>query len=126
MASRGEPHRTILKEGSAAYRGCGYHRKLNRPPPESSDPSLSAGLTTDEGGHRVRTARAVRIFRVKAIWTSRVNETAVKYGEHVPMATACCNVCRTCVQTNVLGLALAGIVGAAGVVTRLLRRPATP
>ncbi len=71
------------------------------------------------------TVRAARIFHVKTIWTSRVNETAVKYGEHAPTAAACCNVCRTCVQTNILGLTLAGVVGAAGVVTRFLRRPAT-
>jgi hypothetical protein len=48
----------------------------------------------------------------------------VKYGEHAPMATACCNACRTCVQTNVLTLALAGIVGAGAAVARFFRRPA--
>jgi hypothetical protein len=52
-----------------------------------------------------------------------VNEAAIKYGDHAPMAAACCNACRTCVQTNVLGLALAGIVGAATTAARLFRRP---
>jgi hypothetical protein len=27
---------------------------------------------------------------------------AGKYSEHAPMATVCCNVCRTCVTTNAL------------------------
>jgi hypothetical protein len=52
-----------------------------------------------------------------------MNQTAAKYGDHAPMAAVCCNVCRTCVQTNVLGLALAGIVGAAAAVARIFRRP---
>jgi len=45
---------------------------------------------------------------VKQIWTGRVAEAASKYGEHAPMATACCNACRTCVTTNALGLVAAG------------------
>ncbi len=63
---------------------------------------------------------------MKTIWTTRLNQTAAKYGEQVPMVGACCNVCRTCVQTNVLGLASAAIVGGALAVTRFFRRPATP
>jgi hypothetical protein len=55
-----------------------------------------------------------------------MNQTAAKYGEQVPMVGACCNVCRTCVQTNVLGLASAAIVGGALAVARFFRRPATP
>jgi hypothetical protein len=61
---------------------------------------------------------------MRTVWTARVNRTAAKYGDHAPMAAVCCNVCRTCVQTNVLGLAMAGIVGAGAVVMRFLRRPA--
>ena len=53
-------------------------------------------------------------------------QTAVKYGDPRPMATVCCNACRTCVQTNVLGLALAAVAGtgaaAAGVARRVFRR----
>jgi hypothetical protein len=41
------------------------------------------------------------------------------------MAAVCCNACRTCTATNVLGLVLAGItgagVGAASLVRRLAR-----
>jgi hypothetical protein len=51
----------------------------------------------------------------------RVTQVAARYGEHAPMATACCNACRTCVQTNLLGIAL-GAVAAAGVAGRRLVR----
>ena len=61
------------------------------------------------------------------IWTGRVAQAAGKYGEHAPMAAACCNACRACVTTNLAGLALAGL-GTAGVAVatfgkRLLGRP---
>ncbi len=54
---------------------------------------------------------------MKQIATLRVTATA-KYGEHAPMATACCNACRTCVQTNILGVALGGIAAAWAFVRR--------
>jgi hypothetical protein len=31
-----------------------------------------------------------------------------RLAEHAPMTTACCNACRTCVSSNLLGLVLAG------------------
>jgi hypothetical protein len=34
-------------------------------------------------------------------------QAAGKYSEHAPMATVCCNACRTCVTTNVLTLLMA-------------------
>jgi len=55
-----------------------------------------------------------------------MNQAAVKYGDQAPMAGVCCNVCRTCVQTNILGLASAAIVGGALTVLRFVRRPTTP
>ena len=55
---------------------------------------------------------------MKQIATLRVGEVAARYGEHAPMATACCNACRTCVQTNLLGLALGGIAAAWAFVRR--------
>jgi hypothetical protein len=58
---------------------------------------------------------------VKEIWTGRVTEAAVKYGDQVPMVTACCNACRTCVQTNLIGLAFAS-AAAAGVALRRFGR----
>jgi hypothetical protein len=38
------------------------------------------------------------------------------------MATVCCNACRTCVTTNIFGLALAGITGAGYAVAKFARR----
>jgi hypothetical protein len=62
---------------------------------------------------------------VKQIWASKLGQTAVRYGEHAPVTTACCNACRTCVTTNVVTLALAAVGGAgvagARVVKRLIR-----
>jgi hypothetical protein len=41
---------------------------------------------------------------MKQIWTGRAGQVAGKYSEHAPMATVCCNACRTCVTTNALAL----------------------
>jgi hypothetical protein len=42
--------------------------------------------------------------------------------DYTPMATACCNACRTCVQTNVVGLLLVGVGGVAAFVSRFAGR----
>jgi hypothetical protein len=55
---------------------------------------------------------------MKQIATLRVSEVTAKYGEHAPMATVCCNACRTCVQTNLLGIAVGGLAA----VRRIFRR----
>ena len=34
------------------------------------------------------------------------------------MATVCCNACRTCVQTNLLGIALGGVAARVGAFCR--------
>ncbi len=61
---------------------------------------------------------------MKPIATARLVQAAGRYADHAPMATACCNACRTCVQTNLLTLA-AGAGGAAvAAVRRLVRRGA--
>jgi hypothetical protein len=39
--------------------------------------------------------------------TARALPVVNRVAEHAPMATACCNACRTCVSSNVLGLAVA-------------------
>jgi hypothetical protein len=49
---------------------------------------------------------------VKQIWQGRAIQLAARYGEQAPMATACCNACRTCTTTNLL--ALLGALYAAG------------
>ena len=62
---------------------------------------------------------------VKRIATVQISRAAARYGEHAPMATACCNACRTCVQTNLLGVAL-GAAAAAGVALKRLARRSVP
>jgi hypothetical protein len=59
---------------------------------------------------------------VKQIWSGRAVQLAGKYGEHAPTATVCCNACRTCLTTNLIGLATAaaGTVGYG--IVRLARR----
>jgi len=49
---------------------------------------------------------------VKQIATVKVGQLASRYGEHAPAVTACCNACRTCVTSNLLTLATAGVVAA--------------
>jgi hypothetical protein len=59
---------------------------------------------------------------VKEIWSRRIGQAAVRYGEQAPTATACCNACRTCVQTNLLGLALAAAAGGSLAIRRAVQR----
>lgn len=59
---------------------------------------------------------------MKQIATMRVGQLAAKYGENAPLATTCCNACRTCVQTNLLGLATAAVAAAGLSVRRAFRR----
>ena len=56
------------------------------------------------------------------VWKGRVTQAAAKYGEMAPTATACCNACRTCVQTNLLTAALAGFATAGAFIARRLPR----
>lgn len=49
-------------------------------------------------------------------------QVAGKYGENAPMAAVCCNACRTCVTTNILGILTAGIAGAGYTAASLARR----
>ena len=60
---------------------------------------------------------------MKTIWQDRVTEAAARYGEHAPMATTCCNACRTCVQTNIVAAVLAAVVAAGTGIARVVRRP---
>jgi len=43
-------------------------------------------------------------------------------GNLAPAAQACCGVCRTCVTTNVVTLAIAGFAAVGGYVVRLVQR----
>jgi len=56
---------------------------------------------------------------MRTIWKGPMTQAAAKYGELAPAATVCCNACRTCVQTNLLAVALAGF---AGLARKLARR----
>jgi len=60
---------------------------------------------------------------VKEIWTGRVAQAAAKYGENAPTAAVCCNACRTCLTTNLIGVATAGLAAAGYRIARFVRRP---
>ncbi len=63
---------------------------------------------------------------MKEIWTGRAAQVAVRYGENVPTAAVCCNACRTCLTTNLVGLGVAA-AGAVGYgVARFARRLVKP
>jgi hypothetical protein len=47
---------------------------------------------------------------------------ASRAADYAPMAPACCNVCRTCTTTNIVGLVFGGAAAAGVTVTRLARR----
>jgi hypothetical protein len=59
---------------------------------------------------------------VKTIWTGRMVQAAGKYGENAPMAAVCCNACRTCVTTNIVGVVSAAVAGAGYAVANFTRR----
>jgi hypothetical protein len=59
---------------------------------------------------------------MRQIATVKATQIAARYGEHAPVATACCNACRSCVTTNVVALATAALVGAAAGIGRFARR----
>jgi len=49
---------------------------------------------------------------MKPIATGRLTHAAGKYAEHAPTATACCMTCRTCVTSNLIGVAAVPFVAA--------------
>ena len=59
---------------------------------------------------------------MKTIASGRINQTAAKLGDQAPMAAVCCNACRVCVQTNLIALSLAAMIGAGAWISRLFRR----
>ena len=59
---------------------------------------------------------------VKQIWSGRAAQVAAKYGETAPTAAVCCNACRTCLTTNLIGFATAGLAAAGYGIARFLRR----
>jgi len=59
---------------------------------------------------------------MQTVWRGRLTHAAAKYGELTPTATTCCNACRTCVQTNLLTAALAGMAAAGAFIARRFSR----
>ena len=54
-----------------------------------------------------------------AVKAAPITNRAAEYGPAVPV---CCNVCRTCTTTNLVGLAFGVATGAAYAVARFARR----
>src|SRR5262245_41667645 len=94
--------------------GAVYHRHDTTAVNEDAPHQASADALHD----RSRNYHAV----VKTIASGRVSQVAAKYGEHAPMATVCCNACRTCVTTNVLAMLGAAATAASGTLIALVRR----
>jgi hypothetical protein len=61
---------------------------------------------------------------VKQIATVRMGQVAAKYAENTPAVAVCCNACRTCVTTNIVGVLMAAAAAAGVGLRRLFRRPA--
>jgi hypothetical protein len=59
---------------------------------------------------------------VKEIARGRLGQVAGKYADNAPLATACCNACRTCMTTNAVGFALAGLAAGGVGLSKLTRR----
>jgi hypothetical protein len=59
---------------------------------------------------------------VKQFATMKLGQAAAKYGEQAPLATTCCNACRTCVQTNVMTVALGVVAFAVAPIRRRIKR----
>ncbi len=59
---------------------------------------------------------------IRQIWQGRAMQVAARYGDQAPMATVCCNACRTCTTTNLLTLALGAGLGAVYATGRLAKR----
>ena len=63
---------------------------------------------------------------MKTLWQGRVTQATVNYSEQAQMATVCCNVCRTCVQANLIGLGVAALAASGAWFSRLGRRITKP
>ena len=63
---------------------------------------------------------------MKQLWSGRIAQAAGKYGENAPMAAVCCNACRTCATTNLVGLVMASAATMGLGARRLVRSLARP
>jgi hypothetical protein len=62
---------------------------------------------------------------VKNIAAVKIGQVAAKYGEQAPVVTACCNACRTCVQTNLVVIAVGTLAAVGTGVKRFFARSAS-
>lgn len=58
--------------------------------------------------------------------TTRALPVLNRAADMAPAAQTCYGVCRTCVTTNIVGVAVAGMIGAAAYIARFARRFAYP
>ena len=63
---------------------------------------------------------------MQTIWQGRLTQAVARYGEQAPVATSCCNACRSCVQTNIAALALTGLAAVGTFVARHLPGQTNP
>jgi hypothetical protein len=56
------------------------------------------------------------VLTTLSVKAAPITNRAADYG---PMVPACCNVCRTCTTTNIVGIATAGFVGALAALRRV-------
>ena len=54
--------------------------------------------------------------------TGRMLPVMNRAADYAPVAPACCNVCRTCTTTNLLGLATGGVFALAAIARRFVAR----
>ena len=59
---------------------------------------------------------------MKQALQGRMLDLTQRYGEQAPMATVCCNACRTCATTNIVALVAATGLGALYATGRFARR----
>jgi hypothetical protein len=59
---------------------------------------------------------------VKEIARGRIGQVAGKYADSAPLAPACCNACRVCVTSNVVGIATAAVAAAGVGLARVAQR----
>jgi hypothetical protein len=85
--------------------------------------SLASGTCGSQVANTAKPPRfADYALIVKTIWTGRVAEVTAKYGENAPLAAVCCNACRMCVTTNVIGIVMGAVGGVALAVANFGRR----
>lgn len=63
---------------------------------------------------------------MRRFWQTRVASLTGRYADVAPAVPVCCNACRTCVTTNIVGLVTAAAVALGAVVWRFATRVAKP